>query len=692
MNSLFLPLFALSAVAAIAAPASAQVPHPTVDDLLDNKIRVAFPVPDAQVSWIDAASYRRTSGGKSVKVDLISGRESPLTATEIERDPLAASPGRRRRGGSGARADSPDGKWRIVTSGGNISVTEVATDKARPLTTDGSEKILNGVLDWVYDEEVYGRGSRFSFRWSPDSKRMAFLRIDESPVRFFTLLDQTPREQDAEVYGYPLPGDPNPAVELFVADAAGDAAPVRIDLSRYPAADRLLVNFRFSPDGSKLLYQVQNREQTFLDLWSADARSGSGGKLLIHEESKDGWVERTDDPTFLGDGTFLWTSERTGFKHLYRYNLDGTLLNAVTKGDWDVKSVLRTDEAHGLIFFDANAGSVMDAAVYKARLDGKGEAVCLTPEPGTHRAEFSPGGDYILDSFSAVGNPGKTVLRDLDGKALRTLSESRIPADAPDPGVAKVLRFRARDGYPLEGTLLLPPGWKPGKRVGILCTVYAGPSAPTARNAWTAVHAGAGDQFYARNGIAVWKCDNRSANPRGTRAAHTIYKNMGASEIRDIEDGLKYLIAEGYADPARIGIKGWSYGGFMTAYALTHSNMFAAGVAGAPPTDWRLYDTIYTERYMSTPQNNKAGYDSSSCIEAAGGLSGKLMIAHGMMDDNVHLQNTVQFIQALEKAGKDFEVCLYPGKSSRHGLGDRDLSRHQRRKEAEFLLRSLEEK
>ena len=661
-----------------------------MDDLLENRIRVPFPVSDAQVSWLPGGKgYRRTAGGKSVRVDAASGKELPLVEGDAAVAPAPGGfPGRRRRGG--VRADSPDGKWRIVTSGGNLSVTEVASDKTRALTMDGSEKILNGVLDWVYDEEVYGRGSRFSFKWSPDSRCVAFLKIDESPVQFFTLQDLLPRQQDAEVYGYPLPGDPNPRVELLVTDATSEVVvPVKVDLSRYPAEDRLLVNFGFSPGGEKLLYQVQNREQTFLDLWSADAKTGQSAKLLIHEETKDGWVERTEDPTFLKDGTFLWSSERTGFKHLYRYKLDGTLLNPVTKGDFDVKSVTRTDEERGLIFFDANAGSVMDATLWKARLDGKTAPAKLTPEPGTHRAEFSPDGAFFFDSFSAVGNPGKTVLRDLDGKALRTVSESQIPEGSPEPGIGKVLTFPARDGYPLEGTLLLPPDWKPGQKVGVLCTVYAGPSAPTARNGWTNVHSGAGDQLYARNGIAVWKCDNRSANPRGTRAAHTIYKNLGPGELRDIEDGLKFLIAQGYADPARIGMSGWSYGGFMTAFSLTHSTMFAAGVAGAPPTDWRLYDTIYTERYMSTPQKNKDGYDATSCIEGAKNLSGKLMIAHGLMDDNVHVQNSIQFAHALEKAGKDFDLNLYPGKQSRHGLGDRDLSRHQRRRAAEFLLQNL---
>ena len=669
---------------AVVFPCFAQ--KPTVDDLLDGRIRVGFPVADARVSWLPGgASYRRTVGESSVSVDAATGKEAPYTGEAADTAGSRPAP-RRRRGG--VSADSPDNKWRLVTQGGNISVTDVTTDKTRALTTDGSPTILNGVLDWVYDEEVYGRGSRFSFQWSPDSKHLAFLRLDESPVKPFTLLDQLPRQQNAEIYGYPLPGDPNPGIQLFVATPS-EGSPISIDLSRYPAEDRLLVNFRFSPDGAKLLYQVQNREQTFLDLWSADSATGNNARLLIHEESKDGWIERTDSPTFLADGTFLWSSERSGFNHLYRYRLDGTLLNPVTQGDWDIKTVLRTDEARGLIFFDANAGSVMDSTVWKARLDGKGAPLKLTPEPGTHRADFSADGAYFFDSFSAVGNPGKTILRDLDGKALRTVSESQLPPGAPDPGIAKVLRFSARDGYPLEGTLLLPTDWKPGQKLGVLCTVYAGPSAPTARNAWNAVQGSGGDQFYARNGIAIWKCDNRSANPRGTKAAHSIYKNMGASEIRDIEDGLKYLIAEGYADPARIGISGWSYGGFMSAYALTHSKMFAAGVAGAPPTDWRLYDTIYTERYMSTPQKNAAGYDSSSCIQAAANLSGKLMIAHGMMDDNVHLQNTVQLVHALEVAGKDFELCLYPGKDSRHGLGDRDLSRHQRRKAAEFLLENL---
>jgi dipeptidyl-peptidase 4 len=665
----------------------------TSEEALEGRGRISLTT-DAQVSWIDGKTYLRVTESGKVAVDVLTGKETaPFTPITPDEEP----PARRFRQSRAISLLSPDDKHRVAFKNNNLELSEVGVGVTRSwlLTTDGSPTILNGVLDWVYDEEIYGRGSRYAFRWSPDGKRLSFLRLDTSAVKPYLLSDQLPRQPEAEVYGYPLPGDPNPVATLAVADATTEGAkPVFLDTSAYPADDRLIVRFWFSPDGSRLLYEIQNREQNVLDLWSADGRTGGDAKKLIHEEAKNGWIEPIE-PQWLSDGTFLWESERTGYRHLYRYAQDGTLVGTVTKGNWDVGTVLRIDEKAGTLYFDANEGSVMGASLWRARLDGKGTPVNLTPEPGTHRATLSPTGEYFLDYFSDAVTPGKTLVRETKtGKVLRTAAETRLADSAKELalGQPKVLRFKARDGYPLEGTLLLPPTWQPGQKVAVLCPVYAGPAAPTARNTWSSVNGSASDQFYAQRGIAIWKCDNRSASPRGSAARWCIYKNMGAAELRDIEDGIDFLIKEGIADPARIGISGWSYGGFMSAYALTHSTRFAAGVAGAPPTDWRLYDTIYTERYMSTPQKNPTGYDSSSCVKAAANLSGKLMLAHGMMDDNVHITNTIQFVHALQKAGKDFELCLYPGKSSRHGLGDRDLSRHQRRRAQEFLLQHLTSK
>ncbi len=693
MRSSALLLTFLVALCATTSTTHAQTRRIPPDEVLEGRGRI-FTVPDAQLSWIDEKTYLKSSDTGKVAVDALTGKE---TAPFVAVTPGAETPPlrRTRRGGGNVGLLSPDEKRRVSFKENNLELSEVGVgpQKSWKVTTDGSPTVLNGLLDWVYDEEVYGRGSRFAFRWSADSKIMAFLRLDTSAVKPFTLLDILPRDQDAEVYGYPLPGDPNPIARIALVDTQAEGAlPVFIDLSSYPDDDRLIVRFWFSPDGTKLLYEVQNREQNFLDLWSADAKTGLNTKKLIHEEAQGGWIEPIE-PNWLQSGQeFLWESERTGFKHLYRYKIDGSLIGAVTKGPWDVVSTIQVDEKSGILFFDANKDSVMGSQLWRARLDGKGATVCLTPEPGTHRATLAPGNAFFLDSFSDATTPEKTLVRSaVSGKILRVASESKLsePSKEYALGQPKVLRFSARDGYPLEGTLLLPPDWKPGQRVGVLCPVYAGPAAPTARDTWSAVNGSLGEQFYAQQGIAIWKCDNRSANPRGSAARWCIYKNMGAAELRDIEDGLDFLIKEGIADPKRLGISGWSYGGFMSAYALTHSQKFAAGVAGAPPTDWRLYDTIYTERYMSTPQKNKAGYDSSSSVLAAGNLSGALLLAHGLMDDNVHVQNTIQLVHALEKAGKDFELTLYPGKVSRHGIRDADLSRHQRRRSQKFLLEHL---
>jgi dipeptidyl aminopeptidase/acylaminoacyl peptidase len=703
MPRLFLPLAPLIALFLVAS-ARAQDQVFTLDDVLAPRVRLA-PVADGTVSWLaDGQSYLLRKGDKTVMVDAITGQESPPTP-DARPAPAAPPPGRRRRatvpptdtsaldGLTGTNKSlSPDGKWAALVRDGNLFVVELASKKERQLTTDGDGKtILNGRLDWVYEEEVYGRGTTTGYTWSPDSKHLAFLRLDERPVKPFAILDHLPRQQNIEQEQYPLPGDPNPVATLATVSVSG-GRPQFVDTSRFVDPDRLIVRFAYSPDSSRLIYQLQNRIQSQLDVMSADAASGKDGRLLIHEEEKNGWIDVTSDPTWLDDGTFLWTSERTGYRHLYRYKLDGTLVNAVTKGNWDVRDILRIDQTAGTIHFDSNAQNVTDRHCYRARLDGTGEIVALTQGPGTHVVEFAPSGRFFFDRFSSVDTPGEVRVCDADtGKVLRVASRSALPEAARTYrlGTAKLVTFTTRDGYPLEGTLLLPPGYTPGQKVAIYCPVYAGPSAPTARNAWSAVSGSVSEQFFAQNGIAVWKCDNRSANPRGTKAKCITYKNLGAAELRDIEDGLKFLTDQGIADPARLAIEGWSYGGFMTEYALTHSSFFKVGVAGAGPADWHLYDTIYTERYMSTPQLNPDGYKTSSNVQAAGALSGKLLIVHGMMDDNVHVQNSVQFLHALQKAGKDFSMMLYPSTSSRHGIGDPSQSQHLRRLMTRFVIDNL---
>jgi len=684
--------FLVAALVCCALPQAVQAQTKvfSFDEVINGAGVSLAPTPTASVSWASGGVYRLTKDGTERYFDARTQKEVAKPAESAPAPAPLAVAGRRRpqrRGGM----TSPDGRFTVAVKNNNLFVTDTQSREEKQLTHDGSKTILNGILDWVYDEEVYGRGSRYAIRWSPDSKHLAYLRLDESGVKTYRLQDHTKRLQDTtEDWDYPLPGDPNPTAKLGIVSVEG-GAPVFVDTAPFAPEDLLIVRFDFTPDGKQLFYQLQNRIQSVLELRSADALTGGSSKTLIHEKS-DQWIDVTDYPTWLADGTFLWASDRTGFLHLYRYRQDGTQVAQVTSGEYDMKGVVKLDEERGTVLFNGNGVDVSGSHLYRARLDGKEAPVCLTRGMGTHRVEFSPTEAFFIDTYSTAENPGMVRVCDgTTGAVLKTVVKYEPPKAAAQYklGTGRFVTIKARDGYMLEGTLLLPPGYDPKKRYPIYMPVYAGPSAPTARNSYVAVHGSARDQFLAQNGIIVFKCDNRTANPRGTAAQKCSYKQFGVRELQDIEDALKFLIAQGIADPSRIAMEGWSFGGFMTAYALTHSTLFKCGIAGAPPTDWQFYDTIYTERYMSTPQLNPEGYKAASCLEGAANTHGKLLLVHGMMDDNVHLQNSVQLIYRLQKAGKDFEMMYYPSPTSRHGIGDFQQNQHSRRTMLSFLLRNL---
>jgi dipeptidyl-peptidase-4 len=593
---------------------------------------------------------------------------------------------------------APDGRHVAFTRGGNLWVAPVvwgaqATVPApRQLTADGGERFRNGALDWVYEEEVYGRGNSSGFRWSPDGKKIAFLRLDEAPVLPFAVVDHLPPRQGVVTERYPKAGDPNPVATLAVVDVTDDAAaappsPRYVDVSAYPDQDRLVVRFGFTPDSARLLFAVQNRTQTFLHLNAADPATGKATTLL--KETSPAWVDIPEMPRFLTDGTFLWESDRTGFHHLYRYAADGKLIAPVTSGEWDVRDVEGVDEKSGWVYFTGSEHSAVAPHVYRVRLDGS-KLARLSNHEGSHAPDFDPTFALYLDRWSDLNTPTQLRLHEAaTGKEARLISENLRPAaslSAFSLSRPELVRFKARDGYPLDAILLKPTNFDPARRYPVFCPVYAGPQAPNVRDAWGAVNPWY--HYLAQQGVIVWICDNRSATTgRGVKAAWTSHKNFGAGELRDIEDGLAWLKKQGWADTDRAGIYGWSFGGYMVEYALTHSKAFKVGIAGAGVSDWRFYDSIYTERYMGTPSENPDGYKASSAVAAAANLSGKLLLVHGTMDDNVHLQNTVALIDALERAGKDYQLQLYP--RQRHGVGDPALSKHLRAVTTRFLLENL---
>lgn len=576
---------------------------------------------------------------------------------------------------------SPDGRLIAFVRDGNLFVVDL-DGKERALTSDGNAVVMNGKFDWVYQEEIYGRGTFRAFWWSPDSSRLAFIQLSDKNVPIYPVVDHIPLEQGVEQTRYPRPGDPNPTVKLAVARASGG---VRwIDTSKYSDAEHLIVRVSWAPDSARLSYQVQNREQTWLDLNLADATTGAT-KTLFRETSR-AWVADNGEPMWLKDGGFVWLSERSGFEHAYRYRADGSLAGPVTAGRWEVRTSYGVDEKTNSFYFSATEHSAIGADLYRASLDSAGLTRLSTTE-GTHSAVFNPSHTLYIDSWSDVSTPPQTRVHNSDGTLVRIVDAGEVPAlkqyrrSAPE-----FVHVTTKDGFVLEAMIIKPPDFDPARKYPVYQHTYAGPMAPTVKNAWAGT-TGLYHQLLAQRGIVVWICDNRSASSKGIESAWVAYKRLGETELSDIEECLGWLKAQPWVDSTRIGIEGWSYGGFMTAYALTHSTSFSMGIAGGSVVDWRDYDSIYTERYMMLPKNNPDGYERTAPRKAAASLHGQLFLIHGTMDDNVHLANTLQFAYELQKADKPFELMLYP--KSRHGVTDPQLLKHLRERMLEFTLRTL---
>lgn len=578
---------------------------------------------------------------------------------------------------------SPNDRMLAFVRSNNMYVFDLATQQERRLTTDGSPKILNGRLDWVYQEELYGRGNFEAYWWSPDSSALAYLRLDENPVPEFTVVDHIPYHQTLEVTPYPKAGDPNPVVQLGVINAAGGTTRW-VDTNKYQPSDFLIVRVTWTPDSKKVVYQAQNREQTFLDLNFADARDGKSN-TVIRETSKT-WVEVIDNPTWLKDGSFLWQSARNGWQHLYHYAQDGKLVRQVTDGKWEVRSLDSIDEDKALIYFSGTEHSHIAPKMYRVKLDGTG-LTRITPGEGSHKVTVSPASNFFIDNWSDVNTPTQTRLYDTDGKLVRVIEENKVDAlQQYKLGKSEFLRVKTRDGFEMEAMMLRPPDFDATKKYPVLEFTYSGPHAPQVKNTWGG-STYMWHQLIAEKGYIIWICDNRTASGKGAESEWPVYRNFGELELRDLEDGIAWLKSQPYVDADRIGIWGWSYGGYMTSYALTHSQSFKMGIAGGTVSDWRNYDTIYTERYMATPQNNPEGYRKSSPVNFARDLHGKLLLIHGAIDDNVHIQNTVQFVYELQKAGKQFQLMIYP--KSRHGITDPLLVKHMRTMMTDFIVANL---
>ena len=723
--------------AALGVTSSAQTPTNTPDALTIDAIygpgtRVDFSgAPTTNLRWIDDSSYlqtRRVNGRVEwLVVDAVSGQTSPLFDPSLMEAALATVPGvspeaAAERSWTNDLVLNPSSTGALVTLNDDLYVYDFAENAAARLTTtpsseeeatfspngrlvafvrdhdlygidvdtqtevaltaDGSPELLNGILDWLYQEEIYGRGCFRGYWWSPDSTGVAFLQLDERGVPEFTVVDDVPHEPTLEVTRYPRAGDPNPRVRLGIAGVDG-GAPRWVELGTYSDSEFLIVDVEWVPDATAVAYQVQDREQTWLDLNFADASSGRSRQLF--RETTPAWVNVNGSPAWLEDGSFLWLSERSGFKHLYRYRTDGTLMGAVTDGQWAIRTLYGVDEARGALYIAAGIERHVDTHIYRVGLDGTG----LTPvsrTEGTHRANFDPSFSRYIDVWSDVTTPTQVRLHDVDGTEVRVIDANPVTSLASYRlSAPQFVEVTARDGFVMDAMMITPPDFDPSRRYPVYQLTYAGPGTALVRNRWggsTYMY----HQLLASRGVIVWVLDNRSAGGKSAEAQWPVYLALGELELRDLEDGVGWLARQPYVDASRLTLHGWSYGGFMTAYALTHSSSWAAGIVGAPVTDWRNYDTVYTERYMKTPRNNPAGYRSTAPQLTVAGLQGRMLLVHGGVDDNVHRQNSEQFVYALQQAGKSFEMMIYP--RQRHGVTNPRSNAHLRQLMFDFIMRS----
>jgi dipeptidyl-peptidase-4 len=606
---------------------------------------------DWQNRRVAESSYQWSTSGAEILVEadgdlflvkVESGEWKQLTATaEAERDPKL----------------SPDGLRVSFRRQQDLYTLEIASRKETRLTRDGSPTLLNGQLDWVYPEEL-DLGT--AYWWSPDSKRIAYLQFDISREPVFPQVDLLGARARLEPERYPKAGDPNADVRVGVAPAAG--GPTQwMDLGE--TRGFLIARVNWLPAGQGLAVQRLNRIQNRLDLLLADPATGSTSLLLREQDTS--WVDVSDSYRFLQDGKhFLWSSARDGFRHLYLYSMEGKVSHAITRGDWDVTAVAGVDEAAKTVYYVSTAQSPLERHLYRVGFDGK-HAVRLTQTPGVHSISMSPTCDSYLDTESSLSSPRQRTLHAKDGEQTAVYMEAdRTPTEDLDILPTEIVKVTASDGALLYARLIKPAGFSPAKKYPAIVMIYGGPGVQTVQNTWSGA---SWDQALAARGFVIWQLDNRGSLGRGHRWQSAIFHNLGAKELEDQKEGIRHLESLGFVDPARLGMYGWSYGGYMTLYTLCNApSVFRAGIAGAPVTDWHNYDTIYTERYMGLPQDNADGYRRSSVVGKAADLTAKLLIVHNFGDDNVHFQNTLQMSDALERAGKHFELMVYPQKS--HGV------------------------
>ena len=553
---------------------------------------------------------------------------------------------------------SPEGTRVGFVRDHNIYIADLKTGKETAVTTDGTENILNGEFDWVYEEEF---GLADAWRWSPDGEKIAFWKLDQTREKVYHLVDEMGEYNTVFDLKYPKVGEQNAIVKIGVADlATGKTNWMDIGTNDDIYIPRI---FWTNSSGTLALMRL-NRLQNHLEILMADSKTGKSRTII--NDSNSTWIDVRDDIFFLKKSDqIIWTSEKSGFNHAYLYDYNGKLLNQVTNGSWEVSSVDGVDENTGWVYLSGKKDSPIQENLYRVKLDGT-DFHKISGEHGWYNANFSPDYKHFVEFYSNASTPTETSLRNADGSLIRTLVDGNIlTLENYNMVYPEFITFKTIDGTELNAYMMKPADFDPSKKYPVLVYGYGGPGSQMVVDRWGGART-IWHQYMTEHGYIVFCVDNRGTGGRGKTFKDLSYLDLGKWSVHDQVEGAKYLSTLPYVDATRLGFWGWSGGGYLTCMMLTKgADYFKTGVAVAPVTDFHLYDAIWTERYMGSPIDNKKGYDTANVLNYADRLKGKLMIVHGTGDDNVHYQNTMQLIQKLVDENKQFDIMFYPNKNHR---------------------------